>query len=47
MFDGHIDHSPEEIEKMIHNIIAYGEKYDVPTPYLQLLQKNAAKCLPL
>jgi ketopantoate reductase len=34
MFDGHTNHSPEEMTKMLDDLIACGEKYNVKTPYL-------------
>lgn len=40
MFDGHTKHSPEEMNKMFADIISYGEKYDVKTPYLRSLQED-------
>lgn len=40
MFDGHIKHSPEEIKKMIDDVIADGKKYKVPVPHLKELQKS-------
>ncbi len=35
MFDGHTNHSPEEMTKMLDDLIACGEKYNVRTPYLK------------
>jgi 2-dehydropantoate 2-reductase len=40
MFDGHTQHSPDEMKKMIEDIIKYGEKYGVETPNLMNLQKE-------
>ena len=34
MFDGHTNHSPQEMAKMLDDLIACGEKYNVMTPYL-------------
>ena len=35
MFDGHTNHSPEEMTKMLDDLIACGEKHSVMTPYLK------------
>jgi ketopantoate reductase len=35
MFDGHTNHSPEEMAKMLDDLIIYGEKYNVKTPCLK------------
>lgn len=40
MFDGHIEHAPEEIRKMTDDVIASSEKYRVPTPHLKQLQNS-------
>lgn len=32
MFDGHVNHSPEEVRQMIEDMIAYGIKYGIATP---------------
>ncbi len=40
MFDGHTKHSPNEMKRMFEDIIAYGEKYGIKTPYLKGLQKS-------
>lgn len=37
MFDGHVNHSPEEVRQMIEDMIAYGKKYDIVTPCLRKL----------
>ena len=39
MFDGHTQHSPEEMDKMLKDIITEGEKYNVSTPYLKQMKK--------
>ena len=38
MFDGHINHSPDEIRQMIDDIIDSGVKYAVTTPNLAQLK---------
>jgi 2-dehydropantoate 2-reductase len=40
MFDGHTEHSPDEMKRMFADIIMYGEKYEVKTPCLRNLQKS-------
>jgi len=35
MFDGHTNHSPEEMVKMLDDLITCGEKNNVKTPYLK------------
>jgi hypothetical protein len=35
MFDGHTTHSPQEMAKMLDDLIACGEKYNVKIPYLK------------
>lgn len=37
MFDGHVNHSPEEVRQMIEDMIASGKKYDIATPCLRKL----------
>lgn len=32
MFDGHVNHSPEEVRQMIEDMIAYGINYGIATP---------------
>ena len=39
MFDGHVNHSPEEVRQMIEDLVAYGIKYGVATPNLISLKK--------
>jgi ketopantoate reductase len=43
MFDGHTKHSPDEIKRMIDDVIECGEKYDVKMPYLRSLQESVYK----
>jgi len=38
MFDGHVNHSPEEIKKMLEDVIAYGEKFGIDTPHLKKMR---------
>ena len=40
MFDGHTKHSPDEMKKMLEDIIRYGKKYNTPTPNLIKLGKE-------
>ena len=40
MFDGHTKHSPDEMKKMIDDIIEYGKKYNVETPNLINLRRH-------
>lgn len=40
MFDGHVNHSPEEVRQMIEDMITYGIKYDIATPCLRKLNEN-------
>lgn len=40
MFDGHVNHSPEEVRQMIEDMIAYGIKYDIATPCLRKLKEK-------
>ena len=40
MFDGHMNHSPEEIRQMIEDMIAYGIKCGVATPNLIKLKEK-------
>lgn len=39
MFDGHINHSPEEVWQMIEDMIDNGIKYDIATPCLRKLKE--------
>lgn len=39
MFDGHVNHSPEEVRQMIEDMITYGIKYDVATPCIIKLKE--------
>lgn len=39
MFDGHVNHSPEEVRQMIEDMITYGMKYKIETPNLIKLKK--------
>ena len=39
MFDGHTQHAPDEIKRMLEDVIADGEKYNVQMLYLKSLQK--------
>jgi Ketopantoate reductase len=39
MFNGHTQHAPNEIQHMLRNIIAYGEKYHIDMPHLKEMQK--------
>lgn len=40
MFDGHTKHAPQEMRKMVADILTYGEKYGIKTPYLTSLQER-------
>lgn len=40
MFDGHTQHSPDEMEKMLEDIIRYGEKKNVMMPHLKELKND-------
>jgi 2-dehydropantoate 2-reductase len=40
MFDGHTKHSPEEVQKMISDILEKGKQFGVETPILNNLQKT-------
>lgn len=40
MFDGHVNHSPEEVLQMIEDMIAYGIKYNIATPSLKKLRER-------
>lgn len=40
MFDGHTKHSPQEMKKMLEDIISSGEKYNVEMPYLKGLKQS-------
>lgn len=40
MFDGHTRHSPDEMQKMLNDIIEYGEKYNVKMPHLRSLHES-------
>ncbi len=40
MFDGHTQHSPDEIKKMLEDIIKDGEKHGVKTPILKQIKKE-------
>lgn len=40
MFDGHTLHSPQEIKKMLRDILDYGQMYGVDMPYSRKLQKS-------
>jgi 2-dehydropantoate 2-reductase len=40
MFNGHTKHSPDEMKKMLEDIIEYGERGKVKMPYLKRLQKD-------
>jgi len=35
MFDGHTKHSPDEMKKMLEDIIECGEKLNVDMPFLK------------
>jgi 2-dehydropantoate 2-reductase len=39
MFDGHTQHSPDEIRRMLDDILADGEKYGVELPFLKRLKE--------
>jgi len=39
MFEGHIKHAPEEMKKMIQDIIDEGERYNIRMPFLQDYRK--------
>lgn len=43
MFDGHTQHSPDEMKKMLEDIIECGEKYNVKMPYLRGLQESVIR----
>jgi ketopantoate reductase len=43
MFDGHINHSPKEIIKMVEDIIYDGERYNVDMPHLRKLYNGITK----
>jgi len=40
MFDGHAKHSPDEMKKMLEDIVRYGEKQNTPTPNLIKLERE-------
>lgn len=40
MFDGHTQHSPDEMKKMLEDIIEDGEKYGVKVPILKQIKKD-------
>jgi Ketopantoate reductase len=40
MFDGHTKHAPDEIKKMLEDIIEYGENNKIKMPFLKRLQKD-------
>lgn len=40
MFDGHVNHSPDEVGQMIEDVIDYGIKYGIATPNLIKLKKG-------
>lgn len=39
MFDGHVNHSPEEVKQMIDDMIVYGLRYKQLTPNLERLKE--------
>jgi 2-dehydropantoate 2-reductase len=40
MFDGHTNHSPDEMKKMLEDLIHSGEEYNVKTPLLKRFQES-------
>jgi Ketopantoate reductase len=40
MFEGHVKHSPDEMRKMLEDIINSGERYNVSMPYLRKLKNG-------
>lgn len=40
MFNGHTGHAPDEMHKMVDDIIEYGKMYNVETPYLNRFKEN-------
>ncbi|MDR3141173.1 MAG: ketopantoate reductase family protein [Tannerellaceae bacterium] len=45
MFDGHTQHSPGEIKRMVEDIIADGERYNVEVPILKRMKEVIFKCV--
>jgi len=41
MFDGHTKHSPDEMKKMLEDIIECGEKLNVDMPFLKQFNESA------
>ena len=39
MFDGHVNHSPEEVRQMIEDMITFGIKYGIATPHFIKLKE--------
>ena len=40
MFDGHIQHSPDEMKRMFDDIIENGKRLNIKTPVLKEMEEN-------
>jgi len=40
MFEGHVKHSPDEMRKMLEDLISSGERYNVSIPYLKKMKNG-------
>jgi 2-dehydropantoate 2-reductase len=40
MFEGHIKHAPDEMKKMVHDILKNGNEYNISLPILERFSKQ-------
>jgi len=40
MFEGHVKHAPDEMKKMLHDILVKGKEYNISMPILESFQRN-------
>lgn len=44
MFEGHVGHAPDEMKKMLHDILKSGEQYNVNMPVLKAYRETLLHC---